>query len=70
MSQFTIVQGKSISKSDKELISAILGGEMQDAWRAGDGIDHRGTEGPYAKRPTVRRKNLYTDNYARIFGHE
>lgn len=45
-----IVQGKAISKSDKELIGAILGGEMKNAWQKGDGRDTRPFDGPYAKR--------------------
>ena len=63
----TIVQGKSISKADKELVEAILGGEMQDAWRTGDGVDSRGTDGPYSKtRKGVSRQQRYRDNYDRI----
>ena len=45
-----IVQGKAISKTDKELVSAVLGGEMKNAWQLGNGVDTRGVEGPYAKR--------------------
>lgn len=63
----TIVQGKSISKSDKELVESILGGEMQDAWNPGDGIDTRGDEGPYARKKHTDRNSLYRQNYDRIF---
>jgi len=65
--QHTIVQGKSISKADKELVEAILGGEMKNAWETGDGIDTRADEGPYSKRPITKRRNLYAENYDRIF---
>jgi len=65
--QYTIIQGKGISKADKELVEAILGGEMQNAWTPGDGIDQRGDEGEYSKRAMVRRRDLYKDNYDRIF---
>ena len=41
MAEFAIVQGKSISKSDKELVQAIMGGEMKNAWQPGDGVDER-----------------------------
>lgn len=64
--QHTIVQGKSVSKADKELIEAILGGEMRNAWEPGDGIDQRGEDGPYSKRPVTKRKNSYRDNYDQI----
>ena len=70
MAQNVILQGKGINKADKELVEAILGGEMQDAWRKGDGIDTRGTDGPYAKRGIVKRRDLYRENYERIFKKE
>jgi hypothetical protein len=64
----TIVQGKSISKSDKELVESILGGEMKNAWQKGDGIDTRGVEGPYSKKGawSTSTTTAYQNNYTKI----
>jgi len=61
---YTVIQGKGISKTDKELVQAILGGEMKNAWEKGDGVDTR------AERQTwTPRDHNYPENYERIFGH-
>lgn len=56
-------------KEDQELVQAILGGEMRNAWQkteAGEGRDER-NEKPTLSRPS---RSAYRENYTRIFGHD
>lgn len=67
MGGYAVIQGKSITKSDKELVEAILGGEMKNAWQKGDGKDQRGDAGPYSKtRKGVSRRQTYQEGYDAI----
>lgn len=65
MAQFTIIQGKGISKSDKELVNAIMGGEMKNAWQKGSGVDERPD---YLKRSweNASERERYRMNYDNI----
>ena len=63
MPGYTVIEGKGISKSDKELVQSILGGEMKNAWQRGDGKDIRDNKGGgwNSKSPS------FLSNYEQIF---
>jgi hypothetical protein len=67
--QTAVIQGKGINKRDKELVEAILGGEMKNAWEPsnpGEGKDTRLQKG--GSWNTHSRQ--YLNNYDRIFKSE
>jgi hypothetical protein len=56
-------------KEDKEMVQAILGGELRNAWQKtnpGEGKDIRKDKPTYT-RPS---RGNFRDNYTRIFGHD
>lgn len=64
MAETLVLEGKGVSKSDKQLSESIMAGEMQNAWQRGDGVDYR------AEKPSRQRNShAYRENYERIFGH-
>lgn len=64
---YTVIEGKAISKADKELVESILGGEMKNSWQKGDGIDQRGEDGVYSRtRKGVSRRERYRERFDQI----
>lgn len=65
-----VIEGPAISRTNKELAQAILGGEMRNAWE--QETHNRQDLRPADERSIDRRPrdDAFRQNYPRIFGHE